>query len=81
MCTLQNGNEIVNPCIKIILINRKIETQLQQTVAFRFSSSLLTVAGKSEFQFSKFYNISSALETNISGSEYATMVWINQNKS
>ena len=80
MCTLRNGNEIVNPCIKIILINRKIETQLQQTVAFRFSSSLLTVGGKSEFQFSKFYNISSALETNISGSEYATMVWINQNK-
>ena len=80
MCNLRNGNEIVNPCIKIVLINRKIETQLQQTVAFRFSSSILTVAGKSEFQFSKFYNINSALETNISGSEYATMVWINQNK-
>ena len=51
--------------IKIILINRKIETQLQQTTSFRFSSSILTVIGKGSFHFSKFYNTNRALEPNI----------------
>ena len=65
--------------IKIILINKKTETKLQQT-AFKFSSSILTVTGKSDFQFSKFYNINRGLEPNIPGSEHATMIRINQNK-
>ena len=47
---------------------------MQQTDAFRFSSSILTVTGKSNFQFSKFYNINRALESNIPGSKYATMI-------
>ena len=66
--------------IKIILINRKIETQLQQTTSFRFSSSILTVTGKSSFHFSKFYNTNRALEPNIPDPEHATMIQINQNK-
>ena len=66
--------------IKIILINGKTETQLQQTAALRFSSLILTITGKSDFQFSKFYNINRALEPNITGSEHATMIRINQNK-
>ena len=45
-----------------------------------FSSSILTVTGKSDFQFSKFCNINRALEPNIQGSEYATMIRINRNK-
>ena len=49
---------------------------MQQTAAFRFSSSILTVTGKSDFQFSKFYNINRGLEPNIPGSEHATMIRI-----
>ena len=52
--------------IKIISINRK--TEAQQTTALRFSSSVLTVAGKSNFHFSKVYNINGGLEPNIPGS-------------
>ena len=63
--------------IKTILINRKTETQLEQTAALRFFSSILTVTGKSNFQF---YNINRALEPNIPSSEHATMIGINQNK-
>ena len=59
------------------MINRKTETQLQQTTALRFSSSILTVTGNIDFQFSKFYNTNRALE---SISEHATMMRINQNK-
>ena len=61
-------------------MNRKTETQLQQTTAFRFSSPILTVTGKSNFQFSKFYNINRGLEPNMPGSEHATMIRINENK-
>ena len=56
------------------------EAQLQQIVALIFSSSILTVTGKSDFQFSKFYTTSTALEPNTPSSEHATMIWINQNK-
>ena len=66
--------------IKIILINRKTKTQLQLAAALRFSSSILTVTGKSYFQFSKFYSINRALEPNIPDSKHATMIRINQNK-
>ena len=66
--------------IKIISINRKIETQLQQIGALRCSSSILAVTGKSGFQFSKFYSINRALEPKIPGSEYAEMIWINKSK-
>ena len=59
-------------------IGRKRE--LQQSAALRFSSSILTLTGKSGFQFSKFYNINRDLDANIPGSEYATMISINQNK-
>ena len=52
---------------------QKIATQLQQTAALRFPSSILAVTGKIDFQFSKFYNINRALEPNITGSEYTAM--------
>ena len=48
--------------------------QLQQIVALIFSSSILTVTGKSDFQFSKFYTTSTALEPNIPSSEHATVI-------
>ena len=51
----------------------EIATQLQQTAALRFSSSILAVTGKRDFQFSKFYNINRALEPNIPGPQYAAM--------
>ena len=38
--------------------------QLQLIAALRFYSSILTVTGKSDFQFSKFYNVNRALEPN-----------------
>ena len=60
--------------MKIISVNRKTETQLQQTTALRFSSSILAVTGKSNFQFSKVYNINRGLEPNILGSEYTGML-------
>ena len=50
--------------IKIISMNRKTETQLQQTAALRFSSSISVSTGKSNW-FSKFYYINRALEANI----------------
>ena len=40
----------------------------------QFPSSILAVTGKSDFQFSKFYNINRALEPNIPGSEYTEMI-------
>ena len=61
-------------------IDRKPETKLQQIPVLMFSSSILTVTGKSDFQFSKFYTTSTALEPNIPSSEHATVIWINQNK-
>ena len=61
-------------------MNRKTKTQLQQTAALMFSSSILTVNGKTDFQFSKFCTINRALEPNIPVPEHATMMWINQNK-
>ena len=42
--------------------------------ALRFLSSILAVTGKSDFQFSKFYDINRALEPNIPVSEYAVMI-------
>ena len=45
-----------------------------------FSNSVLTVTGKSDFQFSKFYNINRALAPNVPGSKHETMIRINQNK-
>ena len=61
-------------------MNRNTKTKLQQTAALIFSSSILTVTGKRDFQFSKFYTINRALEPNIPVPEHATMMWINQNK-
>ena len=57
-----------------LLINKKTGKKLQQTIALIFSSSILTVTGKSDFQFSTFYNISRALEPNIPGSKHATII-------
>ena len=54
--------------------------QLQLIATLRFYSSILTVTGKSDFQFSKFYNINRALEPNIPGSEHTSMIRINLNK-
>ena len=48
-------------------------TQLQLTCALKFPSSILTVIGKRDFQFSKLYNRNRALEPNILGSEYTAM--------
>ena len=59
---------------------QKIATQLQQTAALRFPSSILAVTGKRDFQFSKLYNINRALEPNIPCFEYAAMIQIKQNK-
>ena len=53
---------------------------MQQTTAFRLSSSILIVTEKSDFQFSKFYDISRGLEPNIPGSKHSTMIRINKNK-
>ena len=53
---------------------------MKQTVAQKFSSSILAFTGKSDFQFSKLYNINRALEPNIPGFGYAAMIKINQNK-
>ena len=53
---------------------QKIATQLQQTAALRFSSSLLAVTGKRDLQFSKFYYIYIALEPNIPGPEYEAII-------
>ena len=66
--------------LKIISINRKIETHLQQPVTLTLSSTILAFAGQSDFQFSMFCNINRALESNIPGSEYAAMIKINRNK-
>ena len=60
--------------LKIISINRKTETDLQQPVTLTLSSSILAFAGQSDFQFSMFCNINRALESNIPGSEYAAMI-------
>ena len=57
--------------IKVISINRKTKAQLQQTAAMRFYSSILAFTGKSDFQFSIFNNVNTALEPTIPGSEYA----------
>ena len=75
---LQIGRKI--QLIFIISINRKTEAQLQQTAALRYCSSILAVTGKSNSQFAKFYNINRVLEPNTSGSKYAAMIYINQNK-
>ena len=48
--------------------------QLLQTTVLIFFCSILTVTGKSDFQFSKFYNTNRALEANITDPEYATMI-------
>ena len=40
--------------IKIISINRKTSTQLEQTFALRFSSLFLVFSGKRDFEFSSF---------------------------
>ena len=45
-------------------MNRKTETQLQQTAALSFSSSISVSTGKS-YWFSKFYYINRALEPNL----------------
>ena len=37
-------------------------TQLQQTSALRFCSSVLAVTESSDFQFSKFYNLNRSLD-------------------
>ena len=55
-------------------MNRNTKTKLQQTAALIFSSSILTVTGKRDFQFSKFYTINRALEPNIPVPEHATMM-------
>ena len=51
-------------------MNRKTETKSQQTTALRFPSSVLTATGKSDYQFSKFYNINRTFEPDIPGSIY-----------
>ena len=48
--------------IKIISTNRGTETQLQETTAWRSSSSVLVFTGKSNFHFSKVYDINRGLE-------------------
>ena len=62
---LKKGKKIGNwkkDTIKIISRKRKTETQLQQTVALWFSSFILAVIGKSDFQFSKFHNVTELLQ-------------------
>ena len=58
----------------LISLNNISQTQLQQIVALKFPSSVLAVTGKTDFHFSKFYNIKRALEPNIPGPKYAAMI-------
>ena len=51
--------------LKSFLFNKKTKPQLQNTVALRFSRSVLAFTGKGNFQISKFENINGALEPNI----------------
>ena len=60
--------------MKIISISRKTKAQLQQTTALIFSSSVLAVTEKSNFQFSTVYNVNRGLELNIPGLEYTVMI-------
>ena len=60
--------------MKIVSISRKTKAQLQQTTALIFSSSVLAVTEKSNFQFSTVYNVNRGLELNIPGPEYTVMI-------